>query len=155
MNRTAYRVLLGKIWENLKIQSSDDENLVLKSKKRMFRKKNADWDAKIGVDTSENLTKNSGVLSRHPNPPCSRHKRRKVRNLRSSSSILQVRLVQLFKLRFVLAIAHFGKESWPKTIEIWCFFFFNVLKRQISEFCCLALGAGTIWHISQNSTLKD
>ena len=56
MNRTAYRVLLGKIWENLKIQSSDDENLVLKSKKRMFWK-NADWDAKIGVDTSENLTK--------------------------------------------------------------------------------------------------
>ena len=43
---------MGKIWENLKIQSSDDENLVLKSKKRMFWK-NAVFDAKFGVDTSK------------------------------------------------------------------------------------------------------
>ena len=56
MNRTAYRVLFGENLRKLKIQSSDDENLVLKSKKRMFWK-NADSDARIGVDTSENLTK--------------------------------------------------------------------------------------------------
>ena len=56
MNRTAYRVLLGKIWENLKIQSSDDEIRLWKVRNECFEK-NAEWDAKIGVDTSENLTK--------------------------------------------------------------------------------------------------
>ena len=54
MNRTAYRVLLGE--ENLKIQSSDDENLVLKSKKRMFWKMQI-LTQKTGVDTPENLSK--------------------------------------------------------------------------------------------------
>ena len=38
MNRTAYRVLLGKIWENLKIQSSDDEIKFWKVRNEIFWK---------------------------------------------------------------------------------------------------------------------
>ena len=38
MNRTAYRVLLGKIWENLKIQSSDDEIRLWKVRNECFEK---------------------------------------------------------------------------------------------------------------------